>query len=123
METPILEQQLLNLSPRGRVIAGAVMIPFGALAAVAFWHQGMIWFGSLFCVLFGFGLLGSGLRDRARQRRFDAEVERAEREWEVLRQDLARGKQDGKNPARMLQERGYREFAVRRWIVRELGGG
>lgn len=72
-------------------------------------------------MLFGTALVGSGIRDQARQRRFDAEVARATAEWSDLARELSLAKRPGKNIARLLQERGYREFAVRRWIVRELG--
>jgi hypothetical protein len=92
------------------------------LASVWFWDRGLIWFGSLFCVLFGLVLGGSALRDQARERRFDAEVARARSEWAELQRELALCKRTGGNAARLLQQRGYREFAVRRWLVRELGG-
>jgi hypothetical protein len=62
---PILEEQLLNLSARGRLIAGGLMVPFGLIAGVAFWDAGLIWFGTVFCVLFGAGLVVSAARDQA----------------------------------------------------------
>jgi hypothetical protein len=117
---PILEEQLLNLSARGRLIAGGLMVPFGLIAGVAFWDAGLIWFGAVFCVLFGAGLVVSAARDQARQRRVDAEVARARREWSALQHEIARCQQERGNVARLLQQRGYREFAVRRWIAREL---
>lgn len=118
---PILEEQLFNLSPRGRIVAGGIALASGVGLAVAFWQNGLIWYGSAFCVLLGLALALSGWSDEARLRRFDAEVARARAEWSDLRRDLALAKRTGKNAARLLQERGYREFAVRRWIVRELG--
>ncbi len=121
MDAPILEEQLLNLSPRARTIAGAIMVPFGITVAVVCWGQGLIWYGSWFCILFGAALAASGVKDQARQRRLDAEVARATAEWSDLARELSLAKRTGKNAARLLQERGYREFAVRRWIARELG--
>lgn len=120
---PVLEEQLFNLSPRGRLLAGGVLVVVGVGGAVALWDQGLIWFGSAFCVLFGLALAVSGARDQARQRRFEGEVARAAAEWDELRRDLALAKRTGQNTARLLQERGYQEFAVRRWIVRELVDG
>ncbi len=84
IEPPILEEKLLSLTPRGRLIAGALMVPAGVILVVAFWQRGLIWFGAVFCVLFGLVLAGSGARDQARQRRFDAEVARARSEWSEL---------------------------------------
>jgi len=118
----VLEEQLLGLPPFGRCIAGLILLAGGVGAAVAFWQQGLIWYGSWFCVLFGLACAASGLRDLRQQRRIDAEVVRARGEWADLARDLAHCKRTGGNSARMLQERGYREFAVRRWIVRELEG-
>ena len=121
--TPVLEEQLFHLSPRGRIVAGAILVAAGVGGAVALWDQGLIWVGGAFCVLLGPALAISGLRDQARQRRFDAEVARAKAEWDDLRRDLALARRTGKNTARLLQERGYQEFSVRRWIVRELVDG
>ena len=120
--TPVLEEQLFDLSPRVRAVAGVILVAAGIGGAVALWDLGLVWYGSAFCVLLGLAVGVSGLRDQARQRRVGAEIARAEAEWEDLRRDLALAKRTGKNTARLLQERGYREFAVRRWIVRQLGG-
>jgi len=121
IEPPVLEEQLLSLSPRGRILAGPILLALGIATTVAYWGMGLIWYGSMFCALFGPVLLWSGLRDEAQQRRFDAEVTRAKAEWHDLRRDLALAKRTGQNPARLLQERGYTVFSIRRWIVRELG--
>lgn len=122
IEPPSLETQLLSLSPRGRMIAGPILLLFGAATAVVLWGQGLVWALSLLALLFGPALFVSGARDAARQRRFDAEVARALAEWTDLVRDVALARRTGQNVARLLQQRGYREFAVRQWIARELGG-
>jgi hypothetical protein len=119
--TPTLQEQLFGLAPRSRIVAGGIVSLLGVGAAIWFWDRGLIWYGSLFCVLLGPALVMSGIGDQARQRRFDAEVARAKAEWSDLRRELALARRTGGNSARLLQARGYREFAVRRWIVRELG--
>jgi hypothetical protein len=118
----ILEEQLSGLSPRARLVAGALLVPGAVLLAAALWDRGLIWGFSWFLLLLGLALAGSGMREEARRRRFDAEVARARGEWAELQRELALCKRTHGNPARLLQQRGYREFAVRRWIVRELVG-
>jgi hypothetical protein len=117
-----LETQLLSLSPRGRIAFGVIGFVVGAVTTVVLWGQGLVWGFSLFALVFGPALSATGVRDAARQRRFDGEVARAKAEWADLQRDLALARRTGQNVARLLQQRGYREFAVRQWLARELGG-
>jgi len=86
------------------------------------WDRGIVWCATAFAVVFGLALLGSGWREQRRQEAIDGEVDRARAEWPDLQRDVALALRTGQNIARLLQQRGYREFLVRRWIVRELGG-
>lgn len=117
---PSLEEQLWALSPKARIVGGVLLIAFGAGGAVAFWGMGLIWFGSMTCVLLGIAAIGNGVHERKRARAVQAEVDRARAEWEDLERELALVRRTKGNAARMLQDRGYREFHVRRWIVAAL---
>lgn len=123
MSEVLLEEQLFAMSARARVRAGVLMLLGGAGALYLLWGRGVVWYGAVFCVLFGAVLLGSGYRDAKRQAAIDAEVERAEAEWQDLKREIELARRTGGNASRLLQQRGYREFFVRRWILAELDPG
>jgi hypothetical protein len=75
---------------------------------------------SLFLAMFGIGCFLSGLEQSNRQRRIDSEMQRAIRGWEDLRTDLASAAAEGRGTVRVLLDRGYREYEVRKWILSQL---
>ncbi|MBL9079116.1 MAG: hypothetical protein JNL08_16555 [Planctomycetes bacterium] len=73
--------------------------------------------------VFGFALSLVGIAEHRRALAFAAEVQRARAEWPELADRIRALRRDGGNVARFLQDRGYREFGVRRWITAELDPG
>ncbi len=123
MTGPELEAQFLSLSPGKKIVAGLLLGAGGAVACVMLWERGWIAWAAVFAALFGPALALIGLRERARERAVDAEVARARSEWSELEKDINAARRDGGNVARYLQGKGYKEFAVRRWIAAELDPG
>ena len=123
MSEPILEEQLFNLSPKTKIIAGASLGVAGIVACILLWEQGWIAGAAVFAALIGPILAVSGRRELARAQAFDAEVERARGEWSELERGIRAARQAGKSVARFLQDRGYREYHVRSWIAGELDPG
>lgn len=123
MTGPELEDQLLSLSPKTKIIGGLVLGAAGIAACVVLWGRGWCAGGAVVATLLGFALALIGMRERARERAFDAEVERAHSEWSELENGIYAARRSGGNVARYLQDKGYREFAVRRWIAAELDPG
>lgn len=120
MPAPTLEDQLLGLSPRAKVLIGVGTCLLGAVLTVVLWDAGLVWGAALFAFGLGLAVTGIGLRERRRGRSIATEVERAQREWPELQRGIVELRANGGNVARFLQQRGYREFGVRRWIAREM---
>lgn len=123
MIEPGPEQQLLALAPKTKVGVGVALAVAGAGSGVWLWQRG--WLAGLPILAFVAGLLvaWTGLQELARQRAVDAEVTRARSEWDELREGVTAAVRDGRSVARYLQQRGYREFGVRRWIADEFAAG
>jgi len=64
----------------------------------------------------GLWLVCSGLRQMRRDGRIRAELVRARTEWHRLETAAVTARERGESFARELQERGYREYFVRRWV-------
>lgn len=95
----------------------------GVAAAWVAWRSGWGDRGALAVAFCGFAFPLSGHLSARRQRRVDAEVERARAEWSTLVRDAAAARRAGIGDDRWLRERGYREATVRRWIADHLGPG
>ncbi|MFO1030742.1 MAG: hypothetical protein U1F60_06675 [Planctomycetota bacterium] len=115
--------QLGQLPPKKKIVAGVVMALGGAATCIFLWDRGIVWGLVVLVAVFGAGLVATGLREQARARAIAAEMSRARAEWGELRLAIAEARRIGKGPVRYLIDRGYREFEVRRWIVRELDPG
>ena len=120
MTEPILEEQLLGLQPKTKVTVGIAMAVTGGIACEWLWDRGWIVGFAVFALVMGALLAWSGRQELARERAIESEVARARSEWEDLREGVAAATRDGRSVVRYLQERGYREYAVRRWIAQEL---
>lgn len=107
----------------GKIVGGAVLGIGGVVACVTLWERGWIAWAAVAAALFGPAFAVIGVRERSRERAFDAEIERAQSEWDELKRGIIAARRDGGNVARYLQSKGYREFAVRRWIAAELDPG
>ena len=102
--------------PANRIVFGVVLVAVGAvmwnvesLERVKYWM--------LLISLFGFFMMRSGAAQRQHDARVRFEIDRGEREWPELLRDAATARRDGASIVRMLQQRGYREFFVRRWLA------
>jgi hypothetical protein len=115
--------QLGQLPPQKKIAVGAVMALGGAAACIFLWDRGMVWGLVVLVAVFGVYLTAIGLREQARARAIAAEMGRARGEWAELRHAIVEARRSGKGPVRYLIDRGYKEFEVRRWIVRELDPG
>ena len=123
MTEPILEEQLLGLPPKAKLGVGIVMAIAGAAACVWLWERGWVAGITIFAAVMGVLLAGVGSKELARERAIDKEVERARGEWAQLEAGAAEARRGGRSFVRFLQDRGYREFSVRRWIAEELESG
>jgi len=123
MSGPDFEGQFLSLSPKSKLVAGLLLGGGGVVACVMLWERGWIAWGAVLLALFGPALALIGVRELGRERSFNAEVDRARSEWAELERGISAARREGGNVARYLQGKGYREFAVRRWIASELDPG
>lgn len=115
-----LEDRLLDASPGLRILAGVVLTLLSSGLVFLPLRLGLLWYGGLFGIAFGPALIFNGIGEARRQAVVAAEQRRAQAEWGELRRDVHLWRRTGQNLARRLQERGYREFVVRRWIVASL---
>ncbi|MBI5850821.1 MAG: hypothetical protein HZB39_07305 [Planctomycetes bacterium] len=122
MSEPDLGKQLFGLPPRTKVIVGAVMAVAGALACEWLWDRGWIAGLPILSLVLGALLTWTGRQELARERAIEEETTRARAEWAALEEGVSACNRDGRSVARFLQERGYREYGVRRWIAEELAG-
>lgn len=105
--------------PPGRVVFGGIVVftafmvwQIEALARISYWM--------LFFACFGVAMMVSGIRQQRHDARVQREIRRAEREWTALLQEAAAARQHGAGTVRLLQQRGYRDFFVRRWLAARL---
>jgi hypothetical protein len=123
MSTVSLEEQLLSLSPKSKLVVGIVLALGGTGACILLWQRGWIVGLAVFATIMGLFLAAMGRRDLRRQQAIEGERSRARREWGELERAIQAARREGQSVARLLQARGYREFEVRRWIAKELGAG
>lgn len=114
--------------PRLRIAVGAVVI-VGSVAMG--WYSAVVddWWWPRFPTgesvavvsgVFGLWLVCSGLGQLRRDGRTRAELVRARSEWHRLEVAAEKARERGESFARQLQERGYREYFVRRWLLARL---
>jgi len=100
-----------------RLVVGVIGM---AMSLAILLYDGSIVAGRLFgwtslLMIAAVGLAFTGLQGVRRRNRRTREIKRAVAEWRALRTGLP----GQPSPTRWLLQRGYREFAVRRWIKRE----
>jgi hypothetical protein len=104
--------------PPGRVVFGGVVV----FAAVMVWQiesLARISYWMLFFAGFGVAMMVSGIRQQQHDARVQREIRRAEAEWADLVAEAA-GHRQTTGLVRMLQQRGYRNYFVRRWLEQRL---
>ncbi|MEO0481391.1 MAG: hypothetical protein AAF196_18125 [Planctomycetota bacterium] len=118
MLDPKLEGQLTSLDPRWKIWAGLLLITLGGVLMQALWDSGAFAAAPLVVISLGGASIYVGFDEKKRQDRIDYELGRAKSDWPELRAELVRVHEAraGKGLARFLQDLGYEEFVVRRWI-------
>lgn len=113
-------RRLVSLAPTQRLLGGGLLAVAGVALFVSSQRRGTPAMYPISLLLSGLlvGLLAWG--DLRRQRRLERQMARAKAELPVLRQLLTSSPGQGVNPTQLLQQRGYSEFFVRRWILNQL---
>lgn len=113
-------RRLVSLGPTQRIVGGGLIALAGVVLLVSAQRRGTL-------AMYPIGLLLTGLLvallaflDLRRQRRFEQQMARAKVELPVLRQLLTGQSGRDVNPTQLLQQHGYSEFFVRRWILNQL---
>lgn len=101
-------------------IATAVLMTLFGSSVTNGWNAPFVgWY--LFVLVVGIGCLGSGFAQLRRREVLEVEMRRAQAEWHALQDAVTAAEAQGRNVVRVLLDRGYREFEVRRWILHRLG--
>lgn len=120
---PSYEGQLLRLPPRAKLWIGALLAAGSASATRLTLDEGWLFGATLAGLGLGLALLGIGIVELRRRQALELEVARALDERERLTRELVALSASRGNVARHLQARGFRHYAVRRWIAAEFGPG
>jgi hypothetical protein len=120
---PSFEDQLLRLPVRAKVWVGALLAAGGALTTGLTLDRGWLFGATLAGFGLGLALLGIGIVELRRRHALELEIARARDERERLTRELVALNASRGNVARHLQARGFRHYAVRRWIAAEFGPG
>ncbi|MBL8752411.1 MAG: hypothetical protein JNK15_03840 [Planctomycetes bacterium] len=119
-ERPDCEQYMFGWGSGRRIATGALATVVASVLTVQLWDLGLLWKFPIAVGVFGFWLVVHGCGDLRRKRRLEAEVDRAGADWDELVRTVGAARGRGAPVARLLQERGYREFDVRQWMLREI---
>lgn len=116
---------VLASAPLPRVVAGLLLFGAGLVLFVSSWLEGFIARLPIGLLLGGLGFAVPALVDLRRHRRLRLQLTRAKAELPALRHQLVdavagSGRGSKANPTLLLQQRGYSEFVVRRWILKQL---
>ena len=109
--------QLLTANPRFRLSAGLGMLFVGAAIGAWMWERGLVVGISVVLVVGGLLVTGSAWTDLRRQRLLEAEIDRAEKEWEQLLAEGLAARAEGQSVARLLQARGFTDAMLRRALI------
>ncbi len=114
-----LGAQVLGLEPLPRLIGGGLLVGAGLVLIVSSSLRGLLATFPFALLLFGAAIALQAFGDHRRRSRLAAQLARAKAEMPQLREAL-RERRGGANPTQILQQRGYSEFFVRRWILKQL---
>ena len=105
--------------PPARVVFGFVVLTIPAFALpVADLERVQYWM--LAVAVFSVCMITSGIRQQLHERRVRREIDRAEAEWPELLRDAGALAGRGDGITRLLQQRGYHDYFVRRWLAARL---
>ena len=111
--------QVLGLEPLPRLIGGGLLAGAGLVLVVSSSLGGLLATFPFALLLFGAAIALQAFGDHRRRSRIVAQLARAKAEMPQLREALRERRGDA-NPTQILQQRGYSEFFVRRWILKQL---
>ena len=115
-----LGAQVLGLEPLPRLIGGGLLAGAGLVLVVSSSLRGLLATFPFALLLFGAAIALQAFGDQRRRSRLAAQLARAKAELPQLRETMADLRRGGANPTQILQQRGYSEFFVRRWILKQL---
>ena len=116
---PEFSDQIFGLPPMTKIVVGPLLLlsSFGSFAML----QGRVyvhyWFPALMVI--GLAALLIGVDELRRKRAMEREVARALERRDELEKALGDLAREGGNVARCLQQEGFRDYVVRRWIALE----
>jgi hypothetical protein len=114
------DQYVFGWSSGTRLFVSGVLVIAGVLSVCFVNERALGWGFGFIALVAGEHLLARAFADRKRKRVLQAEVDRAIVEWDELVRACGRARGSGDSVARLLQGRGYEQFEVRRWIMREI---
>ena len=82
------EDQLHALSPRTKMVVGTALALTGAIAVQWFWDRGILAGLPILSFVIGMLLASTGREQRIEERELEAELARAEAEWDDLREAI-----------------------------------
>jgi len=111
---------LSRLPPKPRIVAGILLMAGGAAATVVLWGKGVVFGFTALAAVVGLFLLFSGIADLRRHAKRKAMLESVrDRKEEILRA-MIDAKKAGRNPLRLLNEKGIHEMELRTWLLNEM---
>ncbi|MFY9345050.1 MAG: hypothetical protein WAT39_21345, partial [Planctomycetota bacterium] len=108
----------IERDPGMRTLAGALLT--FVCAWMMLYVPTRLWAWLLFGAAAGTLMLLSAIDDARRLARQRREVARATSEWDTLRAAWAAARSEGRSLVELLQGRGYRDYDVRQWLLRQL---
>lgn len=113
-------QQLIRLRPKPRLFAGITCMVVSSLVAIGLWDYGVIWGATLFFFFIGFLLVVSGALGIRRDRKRETDAGEIEAHRDEIVRAMVEAKRVGKNPIRLLNEKGIHEAAIRTALIEEM---
>lgn len=105
--------------PPMRVLIGCMVLAI-AVAATFARSLGRLSYWMLLIGGFGIGMAVSGILQQRHEQRIRRELRRAAKEWPSLLRDACATRGVGGAIPRLLQQRGYRDYFLRRWLAARL---
>lgn len=116
----VLGFKVWGRDPRPRMVGGALVAGAGGVMFLSSLLKGLLAAFPVAMLLVGAAIGLQGFGEHRRRRRLAVQMTRAVAELPQLRDAVRSLPRGGANPTQILQQRGYSEFFVRRWILKQL---
>jgi hypothetical protein len=113
-------ERLLGLSPKPRMIAGAIAIAGGVAVTILLWDRGVLWGLPIFAGVGGLFLFFSGIAGMNREKDRKAKWTSFLARKRELLESMAEEKRAGRNPIRWLTDQGIHDPQMRNLLIEEL---